>query len=305
MNYDMNNDPFVLQRRINGFDMNQLLSKSKEADGTEHSFLRVSSQIAWFRNIFPMGRIRTSVIESFNENGVKGFTATARVYHDCHDEDDCYLSEGTAYRCLDPEKPFISAMEWAQTAAIGVALRNAGFSSLAETDYIGAPPMSDTSTEIFATQPFAEDYDMPLPSPQQATPVQSSPQQATPVQSSPQQAAPVQVAPQQMATVQSAPQQATPVQVAPQQMATVQSAPQQATPVQEPSKDMDYQEALGVVITTMKKWNGMTMQQILATDAGVLSWMAFKRGNLANRIDVAKEIQAAKIICQYADLVTA
>ena len=40
---------------------------------------------------------------------------------------DSYLSEATASRGPDPAKPTVSAREWAQTAAVGIALRNAGF----------------------------------------------------------------------------------------------------------------------------------------------------------------------------------
>lgn len=40
---------------------------------------------------------------------------------------ECYLSEATASRGADPSKPTVSPREWAQTAAVGIALRNAGF----------------------------------------------------------------------------------------------------------------------------------------------------------------------------------
>ena len=38
-----------------------------------------------------------------------------------------YLAEGTAHRAPPADKSFVSVRGWAQTAAIGVALRNAGF----------------------------------------------------------------------------------------------------------------------------------------------------------------------------------
>lgn len=55
------------------------------------------------------------------------FVATARVYVSYKDPADCYLSEATASRKYDSLKPTVSPREWAQTAAIGIALRNAGF----------------------------------------------------------------------------------------------------------------------------------------------------------------------------------
>ena len=36
-------------------------------------------------------------------------------------------AEATASRGVDPSKPSVSPREWAQTAAVGIALRNAGF----------------------------------------------------------------------------------------------------------------------------------------------------------------------------------
>lgn len=55
------------------------------------------------------------------------FVATARIYVSYKDPVECYLSEATASRKYDPLKPTVSPREWAQTAAIGIALRNAGF----------------------------------------------------------------------------------------------------------------------------------------------------------------------------------
>lgn len=84
--------------------------------------LPVMIQMAWFRLKYPMGKIAQSVIA---ENDC--FVATAKVYVDYKDPVDCYLSEATVSRKYDPAKPTVSPREWAQTAAIGTALRNAGF----------------------------------------------------------------------------------------------------------------------------------------------------------------------------------
>lgn len=84
--------------------------------------LPVMIQMAWFRLKYPMGKIAQSVIA---ENDC--FVATAKVYVDYKDPADCYLSEATVSRKYDPAKPTVSPREWAQTAAIGTALRNAGF----------------------------------------------------------------------------------------------------------------------------------------------------------------------------------
>lgn len=84
--------------------------------------LPVMVQMAWFRLKYPMGKIAQSVVA---ENDC--FVATAKVYVDYKDPADCYLSEATVSRKYDPAKPTVSPREWAQTAAIGTALRNAGF----------------------------------------------------------------------------------------------------------------------------------------------------------------------------------
>ncbi|MBP3937526.1 MAG: hypothetical protein IK954_08120, partial [Clostridia bacterium] len=55
------------------------------------------------------------------------FVATAKVYPSYKDGDECYLAEATASRGKCEEKPSVSPREWAQTAAVGIALRNAGF----------------------------------------------------------------------------------------------------------------------------------------------------------------------------------
>ena len=55
------------------------------------------------------------------------FVATARVYPSYKDGPECFLAEATASRGPDPAHPSVSPREWAQTAAVGIALRNAGF----------------------------------------------------------------------------------------------------------------------------------------------------------------------------------
>ena len=84
--------------------------------------LPVMIQMAWFRLKYPEGRIAVQV------NPAKDcFVATARVYPSYKDPADCYLAEATASRGFCEDKPSVSPREWAQTAAVGIALRNAGF----------------------------------------------------------------------------------------------------------------------------------------------------------------------------------
>lgn len=84
--------------------------------------LPVMIQMAWFGMKYPEGRIAVQVTSSKD-----CFIACARIYPSYKDSADCYLAEATASRKYSEEKPSISPREWAQTAAVGIALRNAGF----------------------------------------------------------------------------------------------------------------------------------------------------------------------------------
>lgn len=92
--------------------------------GTNEKRLRlpVMIQMAWFRLKYPEGRISVKVTP-VNDS----FVAAARIYPNYKDPVDCYLAEATASRTYQPDKPSVSPREWAQTAAVGIALRNAGF----------------------------------------------------------------------------------------------------------------------------------------------------------------------------------
>ena len=104
-------DPAVLA--VDYIDMNT---------GETRTRLPVMAQMAWFRLRYPEGRFTLNVTA-----GKDCFIAAARVYAHYSDPIDNYLSEATASRGALPSKPSVSAREWAQTAALGIALRNAGF----------------------------------------------------------------------------------------------------------------------------------------------------------------------------------
>ena len=90
--------------------------------GETRKRLPVMAQMTWFRLVYREGKIAVSVTP-----GKDCFVATARVYPSYKDPADSYLAEATASRTFDPSKPSVSPREWAQTAAVGIALRNAGF----------------------------------------------------------------------------------------------------------------------------------------------------------------------------------
>lgn len=109
--------------KVDGFDPTPLAVEYVDLTTQEkRKRLPVMAQLAWFRLKFPEGKI------ALNVEAVKDyFVATARIYVSYKDQVDCYLSEATASRKYDPLKPTVSPREWAQTAAVGIALRNAGF----------------------------------------------------------------------------------------------------------------------------------------------------------------------------------
>lgn len=108
---------------VEGFDPFTLAVEYTDLNTSEvRQRLPVMAQIAWYRLKYPEGRIAISVTP------VKEvFVASVRVYKDYNDPVDCFLSEATASRKYDASKPTVSPREWAQTAAVGIALRNAGF----------------------------------------------------------------------------------------------------------------------------------------------------------------------------------
>ena len=108
---------------VDGFDPMSLAVEYIDMNtGEKWMRLPVISQIAWFRLKYPEGRFTINVTP-----GKDCFIATARVYKNYMDPIDCYLAEASAAKGQHPTKPAVSAREWAQTAALGIALRNAGF----------------------------------------------------------------------------------------------------------------------------------------------------------------------------------
>lgn len=111
---------------VEGFDPSALAVEYNDLNSTNGGEKRlrlpVMAQIGWFRLKYPEGRIAVSVTA-----GKDCFVATARVYPHYSAPVEQFLAEATASRGYLPDKPTVSPREWAQTAAVGIALRNAGF----------------------------------------------------------------------------------------------------------------------------------------------------------------------------------
>lgn len=109
--------------QVEGFDPTPFAVDYTDLEtGEVRKRLPVMIQIAWFRLKYPEGRVAVQVSPAKD-----CFVATARIYPSYKDPVDCFLAEATASRGPCADKPSVSPREWAQTAAVGIALRNAGF----------------------------------------------------------------------------------------------------------------------------------------------------------------------------------
>lgn len=132
--------------------------------GETRKRLPVMAQIAWFRLKYPEGRISVQAAP-----GKDCFVATARVYPSYKDPADCFLAEATASRGYLEDKPSVSPREWAQTAAVGIALRNAGFGlqfAMAGDEF---PDTVSESVPTTNAAPLAEPYAVEEPAPRELT----------------------------------------------------------------------------------------------------------------------------------------
>lgn len=109
--------------KVEGFDPAPFAVEYTDlTTGETSKRLPVIIQIAWFRMKYPNGKIAVQVAAAKD-----CFVASAKIYADYKDSPEQYLSEATASRGYCADKPSVSPREWSQTAAVGIALRNAGF----------------------------------------------------------------------------------------------------------------------------------------------------------------------------------
>ena len=161
---------------VDGVDPAALAVEYTDLNSNEKRLrLPVMAQMGWFRLKYPEGRIAITVTP-----GKDCFVATARVYHHYSDPVDQYLAEATASRGYLPDKPTISPREWAQTAAVGIALRNAGFGLQfgAAGDAFETPAVDELGGIIWTGEPT--DVLSPNISASPSSPAPSAPAAAVP-----------------------------------------------------------------------------------------------------------------------------
>lgn len=109
---------------VDGFDPSAFVEEYEGPGGEPISGIPVAVQEAWFRLKYPEGRIAVHAEPGANKDSI---VAHARIYKHYTDPDECFLAEASAARSYSEKAPNVSPREWAQTAAIGIALRHAGF----------------------------------------------------------------------------------------------------------------------------------------------------------------------------------
>lgn len=161
---------------VEGFDPSALAVEYTDlSSGEKRLRLPVLAQIGWFRLKYPEGRIAISV-----SPGKDCFVATARVYPHYAVPVDQFLAEATASRGYLADKPTVSPREWAQTAAVGIALRNAGFGLQfgAAGDAFDAPAVDELGGIIWSGSPEgASDEGAPSPQSTVSAPTPSQPEE--------------------------------------------------------------------------------------------------------------------------------
>ena len=251
---------------VEGFDPEPFAVEYTDLESREtRKRLPVMIQMAWFRLKYPEGKITTKVT-----NGKDCFVATARIYPSYKDSDDCYLVEATASRGYLAEKPSVSPREWAQTAAVGIALRNAGFGlqfGMAGEDFPEVAPDELGLMEGSAGIQTETGADISAPEPM---PMQT---QATETQ-----------IPQNMTAMPASQMQ--------QSVAPV-SETQQGTIPQELTYEERIQQAMSMPCP-IKKYAGKTLGDLVVTNPKALNWIVNKFH------DDKGTNEAARLICEYA-----
>lgn len=288
--------------KVEGFDPSVLAVDYQDPSGQTYKRLPAMAQIAWFRMRCPEGKIAFSnIIEKVLPSGELVYTVTARVYADYRMDINCFLAEGTATRGYCKDKPSVSPKEWAQTAAIGIALRNAGFGlqfSIAGEDFPAEAP-NELGGTVIGNQNIPDSFSgggtvppMPKPTyPQVSTgcmpPVNQEPEfNDNPVQG----------------TVQNIQQPIVQNSIYNTGHETMQGIGEDVSRMPSASQDipqqeMTYEQKLNSAMQMpcpINKYKGYTLGQVLNMDPGAINWIA----NKGNFDDAMKT--AATMICEHA-----
>lgn len=123
MLYDVN-DAVKALNRVEGFEPKDYLREEKTEEGVSF-YLDTKYRLLWFRLMYPQGKL-VKIPKALNKEYA---TFEVRVYTDKNDADENFLANGFASRYKDDanEKFGLNFVESAETAALGRALKDAGF----------------------------------------------------------------------------------------------------------------------------------------------------------------------------------
>lgn len=117
-------EPVRKLNEVPGFDPLKFMRELTEQEGDKPKwYLDVKYRILWFRLCNPLGKIATEIVKLTEQMAV----VEAKIYLDMKDEINNYISKATSEKTKASENEKNSTLEWAETAAIGRALTNAGY----------------------------------------------------------------------------------------------------------------------------------------------------------------------------------
>ena len=110
--------------RVEGFEPKDYLRKEASEDGIS-MYLDTKYRLLWYRLMYPKGKI-IKIPKTLNKDYA---TFEARIYADVNDAPENFLANGFASRYRDDtnEQFGMNFVEMAETAALGRALKDAGF----------------------------------------------------------------------------------------------------------------------------------------------------------------------------------
>lgn len=123
MLYDISEAVRTLNK-VEGFEPKDYLRKEETEDGVSY-YLDTKYRLLWFRMKYPEGKL-VKIPKALNKEFA---TFEVRVYTDKNDAENNFLANGFASRYKDDgnEKFGLNFVESAETAALGRALKDAGF----------------------------------------------------------------------------------------------------------------------------------------------------------------------------------
>lgn len=248
---------------VDGFDPAEYARRIQKEGQADQLYLDVAIRKLWFRLKYPLGKIKKSVL-SLNENMA---AVEARIYLDKNDPEDQYIASGFSQKFRTLDEIFGDKfMETAETAAVGRALADAGFGiQFADVSGEQDGEQVDAGLEIGGNEVSPPGPDGFTQSMQNPTFVPEVPQTyAVPLQ-------------QPMYQGQYQPPQNQPLPGMEQHGQTNGPTGQQLdrrSPVEELYAQMNYDQAVKVLVQGNGKWTGKTLGQITVESPSTVAFFA-------------------------------